>query len=119
MQDSKFFVEGPDSDLIDASHSAGVAVRRQESGCVNAQYCGSFSPAVEKRIRRIGNIKAVHHQQCESGHNDSPALDNETTESIRKIKEDVGALLEDFATLRDDFATMREDVMSAMSSTDF
>ena len=114
MRDSKFFVEGPD--FIDASHSAGVAVRRQESGCVNAQYCGSF-PAVEKRIRRIGNVKAVHHHQCESGHNDSPALDHETTETIRKIK-DVGALLEDFATLRDDFATMKDDVMLAMSSTD-
>ena len=45
MQDSKFFVEG--TDFIYASHSAGVAVCRQESGCVNTQHCGSF-PAVEK-----------------------------------------------------------------------
>ena len=60
VQNSKFFVEGPD--LIDASHSAGVAIRCQESGCVNAKYCGSFS-AVEKRIRCIGyvitSVKAV------------------------------------------------------------
>ena len=119
VRESRFFVEGPADLNLSLSGSSRVIVRREESGYVNAQCCaGSSFPTAEKRLRRIGDARAIHH--CEGSHTDSPSLDQETFEAMRKIKEDVGVLLEDFATLREDFVSVKEDlrgIVLAMSST--